>query len=257
MNEKTGPRGRARVTGGATTAKRTVDLFGSIMSYAVRNGLRVDNPVTRFERPETRRRDRVLSPHEYRTLGKALYVLETEGANVVAIRAIRALALTGCRRGEIFGLRRSEIDAHRHCIRFGDTKSGQQVRAIGRVALALLIDAPTKDDHPFVFPASRGDGHLVDAKLFQRACEMAGLEEVTIHTLRHGFASVALELEYSELTIAGLLGHRRHSVTSRYAHHVDRALGTAADRVSALIAARMEGRETEGAEVVNLRHNKG
>ena len=252
VNEKTGPRGRARVTGGATTAKRTVDLFGSIMSYAARNGLRLDNPVARFERPETRRRDRALSPREYRALEKALDVLEAKGANAVAIRAIRAIALTGCRRGEIFGLRRSEIDAHRQCLRFGDTKSGQQVRAIGRAALVLLTEAPAKEGCPFAFPASRGDGHLVDAKVFQRGCEEAGLEGVTIHTLRHGFASVALELEYSELTIAGLLGHRSSSVTSRYAHHVDRALVAAADRISALIAARMEGREAEGADVVPI-----
>ncbi len=55
------------------------------------------------------------------------------------------------------------------------------------------------------------------------------------------------------MTIAGLLGHRSHSVTSRYAHHVDRALVAAADRISAVIKARMEGREEEGARVIELR----
>ena len=63
---KTGPRGLARVTGGETTAARTVDLLGSIFSYAVRSGLRDDNPVRKFERPPARRRDRTLSPEEYR-----------------------------------------------------------------------------------------------------------------------------------------------------------------------------------------------
>ena len=57
----------------------------------------------------------------------------------------------------------------------------------------------------------------------------AGLEEVTMHVLRHSYATVAHELGYSELTIAGLLGHRLGSVTSRYAHHVDHALADAAD----------------------------
>ena len=76
-----------------------------------------------------------------------------------------------------------------------------------------------------------------------------------MHTLRHSYASVALELEYSELTIAGLLGHRSHSVTSRYAHHVDRALVAAADRVSRMIAERMglfAAHATGGIEVIPL-----
>ena len=42
------------------------------------------------------------------------------------------------------------------------------------------------------------------------------------------------------------------SVTSRYTHNVDRALVAAADRISAMIAGRLEGREAEGAEVVEL-----
>jgi len=104
-----------------------------------------------------------------------------------------------------------------------------------------------------VFPAATGGGQLTDAKLFRRICKAAELESVSLHALRHSFASVALELEYSELTIAGLLGHRSHSVTSRYAHHVDRALVAAADRISAVIKTRMEGREEEGARVIELR----
>lgn len=257
VTEKTGFRGVARVTGGDTAAVRAVGLLGSIFSYAVKRKIRPDNPVHGLEKPKGRQRDRTLGVDEYRRLGEALADLENSGANPVAIRAYRVLALTGCRRAEIFGLERSRVDAQHRCLRFGDTKSGQQVRPIGAAALALISAAPAKDDNAYVFPAAWESGHLTDAKVFDRACKIAGLADVSLHTLRHGFATVAHELEYSELTIAGLLGHRRHSVTARYAHHVDRALIAAADRVSALIAARMEGREAEGAEVVHLQHKKG
>ncbi len=238
-DQRTGPRGRARVTGGATTAARSVDLLGSLFSYAVRHGLRPDNPVTRFERPPTRRKDRALIPDEYCRLGEALDALEKEGTNPVAIAAIRALALTGCRRSEIFSLRRDAVDAHRQVLGLADTKVGQQMRPLGVAALTVLNAAAGCEGNPYVFPAAFGDGHLVGVKVFRQAVERAGLQDVTIHTLRHSYASVALELEYSELTIAGLLGHRSHSVTSRYAHHVDRALVAAADRASAVIADRM------------------
>jgi integrase len=69
--------------------------------------------------------------------------------------------------------------------------------------------------------------------------DLGALPDFTLHVLRHSFATVAHEIGYSELTIAGLLGHAQGTVTSRYAHHVDHALSSAADRVSATIAERM------------------
>ena len=258
--EKTGPRGVARVTGGASAASRAVGPLGSIFSYAQRRKIREDNPVSGIEKAADEKRDRTLTPDEYQALGKALETLENDGANQTAITAVRILALTGCRRGEIYGLQRPQVDAHAQCLRLGDTKTGQQVRPIGRAALEALeaqaeAESETEPDNEsfYVFPAARGDGHLRDTRVFHRACEMAKLERVSLHTLRHSFASVALELEYSEMTVAGLLGHRLHSTTTRYTHHVDRALVAAADRVSAVIAARMEGREAVGADVVELR----
>ncbi len=252
VTEKTGPRGVARVSGGDGTARRTVGLLGSIFSYSMKRGVRPDNPVAGVERSPDGKRDRVLNPDEYHCLGEALDTLEHEGVNRVAVVAVRVLALTGGRKGEIFGLRWPEVDAHRQCLRLGDSTTGQQVRPVGRAALEALAETPRKEESPFVFPAGRGEGHLTDTKVFHRACKLAALERVTPHVLRHSFASVALELEYSELTIAGLLGHRSHSVTARYSHHVDRALVAAADRVSALIARRMEGTDEQGAAVVPL-----
>lgn len=250
---KTGPRGRAVVTGGAGTAYRTLSLVSAIFSYAIKLGIRKDNPVRGIERPATGKRDKVLSPDEYKRLGKAMNDQESNGANKVALNAYRALALTGCRRGEIFGLKRSEIDTHRQCLRFGDTKTGAQVRAVGSYVMDILAPLIKDLETGYVFPATRGDKHLTDAKLFKAACDNAKLENVSLHTLRHSFASVGLELEYSELTIAGLLGHRSHSVTSRYSHHVDQALITAADRISAIIERRMAGKQDTGDNVVPLK----
>ncbi len=252
VDVKTGFRGRAIVTGGAGTATRAVILLGSIFTYATKLGIRSDNPARAVEVPPDGKRDRVLSPDEYRRLGKTLDAFEAEGANPAALRGYRVLALTGCRRGEIFGLKKAEVDAHNRCLRLGDTKTGQQVRAIGRAALDLLTLPPVDDESEYVFPAAYGDGHLMNKKLIRRVCKVAKLEGVSLHTLRHSFASVGLELEYSEMTIAALLGHRSHSVTSRYAHHVDRALVAAADRISGVIAKRLAGGKEAAGKVVTL-----
>jgi integrase len=50
---------------------------------------------------------------------------------------------------------------------------------------------------------------------------------------------------YSELTIAGLLGHSSGSVTARYAHIADAALLSAANRVSDIIARALNGENVE------------
>jgi integrase len=85
-----------------------------------------------------------------------------------------------------------------------------------------------------------------------RTCRRASLSGVTVHVLRHSFAAAAAEMGFSELTIAGLLGHSVPGVTARYAHIPDRALLAAADQVSARIAAALDSKAD--AKVIEL-HN--
>jgi integrase len=80
------------------------------------------------------------------------------------------------------------------------------------------------------------------------------LRGVTLHTLRHSFATTANTLGCSEPTIAAMLGHSRGTVTSRYVHVVDDTLLAAADRVSWAIAQAMGG--VQGAEVVNINRDR-
>jgi integrase len=50
--------------------------------------------------------------------------------------------------------------------------------------------------------------------------------------LRHSFVSLAADLGFNEPTIATLLGHTTHSITSRYMHSADAVLLAAADAVA-------------------------
>jgi hypothetical protein len=52
-------------------------------------------------------------------------------------------------------------------------------------------------------------------------------------------------MEFSEFTTAGLLGHKLGSVTSRYAHVVDKSLIMAANKVSLSIEAALNGKVQE------------
>jgi Phage integrase family len=56
--------------------------------------------------------------------------------------------------------------------------------------------------------------------------------DITPNVLRHSFASLAADLGYNEPTIATLLGHKAHSITSSYVHSADAVLLAAADAVA-------------------------
>lgn len=248
---KTGPRGVARVRGGSTAAARAVGLLGSIMSYAVKCHLRTDNPVRGVEKPTDKHRAKALNPVQYHKLGKALNLLLEGETNPYAIHAIRLLAVTGCRRNEIYSLRKDAVDNHHSCFRFEDTKGGEQARPIGNAAFEVLSDVQIRDGSDYVFPAAWGDGHIRDVKVLEKACALAELSGVTAHAFRHAFASVAGELGYSDAVIGVMLGHRSNTVTGRYTHIPDPAGVSAAERVSATILNRMKG-ESEGGKLVKF-----
>ncbi len=67
-------------------------------------------------------------------------------------------------------------------------------------------------------------------------------DDVSPHVFRHSFASVAADLGYSELTIAALIGHKKGSITSKYAHHADAVLLQAADAVADNIRIKMNSK---------------
>jgi len=229
---KTGKHGLARVTGGRGTATRALGLLGALFGFAVRQGLRPDNPVTGVERHAYEPRQRRASEAEYKALGEALRNMP-KTVWPVAIAATKFLALSGWRRGEALALTWAEVDLDTRTARLADTKTGYSLRPLSRESCEVLRALPRLGD--LVFPASIGNDKPMAGyhKIWLRIAAKAGLPaDVTPHILRHSFASVAADLGFSELTIAALIGHKKVSMTSRYAHHADAVLLAAADAVA-------------------------
>ena len=241
-----GHRGRVIVKGGHGTARRTVGLLGGILSFAVSEGIIPFNPARGVKRPADNRRVIHLSRSQYRALGNALYEAERNGANRTAVLGIRLLALTGCRRGEIERLQWPEIDLEGCCLRLSDTKEGNNVRPIGKAARELLRQALSCRVGKYVLPGRLPDQHFKGLpKAWLRILKTSDLS-LTPHGLRHAFASVASALGFTEPTIAAMIGHSSNSTTSRYIHHLDSALVSAADKVSEWIAESMDGDAEQG-----------
>ena len=241
---RAGPRG-GTPSGGEGVAARTVSSLHSIFEHAVRWGKIEYNPARGVRKLASTPRERRLSTAEIARLGTAMRTLAAEGEHPTGLAAIRLLLLTGFRRMECLALQRAWVDAEQRAIRLPETKTGPQMRVVGQAAIDLILAQPVTDGSPYVFPADWGNGHFIGVvRVLERVCGAARLAEVTPHTLRHTFASVAGDLGFSELTIAALLGHAARGVTQRYIH-IDEALRVAADKVSSEIAALLDGQKSD------------
>lgn len=223
--------------GGPGAAARTVGLLAGIFNFAVKRGLRADNPAHGVARPKDKERERYLSPAELDRLGDVLTNLERTGANAAHVAIIRLLLLTGARKNEIARLLWSEVDFELGLLRLGDSKTGQRTIRLGAPAQQLLAGVKRQRSR-WVFP----DPKYADEPVrnldwfFVKARTAANLADLRIHDLRHSFASFAIMGGASLPMIGKLLGHRRVQTTARYAHLADDPLRDAADRVSAAVA---------------------
>ena len=61
--------------------------------------------------------------------------------------------------------------------------------------------------------------------------QLAGLEHVTPHVLRHSFAKQVLDTGTDLVAVAKLLGHERLDTTARYTQPTERDLERAVERL--------------------------
>jgi integrase len=235
--------GLARVTGGQGTAARCLNTLGAIFAYAVRLGLRDDNPVHGVVRFQGKSVKKFLSPDELKALGAAIANAEATQPEAAAI--IRLLALTGARRNEIAHLRWPWVDLHHGVLRLPSSKTGERLIVLGKPAQDLLKMLSTSEGTDLVFPPTRAGKLFEGTSKAWRSIRKAANVSARIHDLRHHFASLAGELGYALPTISALLGHSIPGTTGRYLHHTDSALKAAADRIAAAVSARLEGRSAE------------
>lgn len=241
-------RGVVHVTGGQGTASRTLGLLSAMFAYAVDKGLLEANPCAGVRKFQDRKRERRLTPDEYRALGTALAAgvaqaprkgppkkgEQAGGVQPGAVAAVRFLALTGWRSGEALHLCWTDVNLPGRTAILADSKTGRSIRALSRAACAVLEAQPRVKGVDLVFPPSRGDGTMTGfRKSWLRVAALAELpDDISPHTLRHSFASEGGDLGKSEATIGALLGHKQHSITGRYVHLADALLLGAADDVA-------------------------
>jgi integrase len=270
---------RIIVKGGEGAARRTVRLFGGILTYAIGREYISENPRRGVKIGKDNANERYLYGDELRRLGDALREAETaglpwqfnEGAKTkhrpknadtlrevidpYAIAAVRLLLLTGCRLGEILTLEWSQVDLERGFLRLPDSKTGKKNVILGAPALKLLADIPRVRDNPYVIVGEAKGKPRSDLKRpWRRVTAHAGLQGLRLHDLRHSFASMGAASGMGLPIVGKLLGHASPSTTARYAHLADDPLRRASDSIANSINAAM-GVVPDASNVVSL--NKG
>jgi integrase/recombinase XerD len=162
-------------------------------------------------------------------------VLFLESVSSLKSRAALTTAYAaGLRASEVAGVRVADIDSARGVILVRHGKGGKD-RHVMLSPQLLGIPRPTT----YLFPG-RDQERPIDPTVLHAACrsavKAAGLtKRVTLHTLRHSFATHLLENGTDIRIIQVLLGHNNLSSTARYtqvATHTIRATPSPFDRLS-------------------------
>jgi len=148
----------------------------------------------------------------------------------IAMDWMREVALfavsTGMRASEILTLTWAQVDEHqRHAwVSHGRAKS-KRARAVPLNADALAVLQRRRGIHPtLVFTREAMPGRAVgtisqvDARMFERACRAAGINDFRFHDLRHTWASWHVQAGTPLMVLKELGGWERIEMVQKYAH---------------------------------------
>ena len=165
--------------------------------------------------------------HEPRKLPVVLRVEEVEwlldAAPGLKYKAALSVAYgAGLRAAEVISLKVSDIDSKRMIIRVEQGKGGKDRNVMLSPSLLDLLRTWWKAARPqgWLFPG-RDPAQPMTTRQLNRAChaaaQMAGINKrVSLHTLRHSFATHLLEQNIDIRVIQVLLGHAKLDTTALY-----------------------------------------
>ncbi|MDA8222880.1 tyrosine-type recombinase/integrase [Desulfosporosinus sp.] len=147
-------------------------------------------------------------------------------------RAILMLTYSaGLRVSEVVSLKVMDIDSKRMLIHVRQGKGRKDRYSILSKNALDTLRTYAKEYHPseWLFPGDRLGSHLTERtaqKVFESAYKRAGIKkDVSIHSLRHAFATHLLESGTDLRYIQELLGHKNSKTTEVYTHVSQKDLG--------------------------------
>jgi integrase len=198
--ELTKMRGRS----GPEAANHARAALSALFAWVIREGLCESNPVIGTEKPaKATARDRVLSDRELAEIWHGLP--ENDYGRIVKL-----LILTGSRREEIAGLRRSEIDFenHRLALPRERTKNGRpHLIPLTAAALSVLKAIPMREGRDLVFGGRGGGFSGWSAAKTALDAKLEGVAPWRLHDIRRTVATGMAELGIQAHIVEAVLNH--------------------------------------------------
>jgi integrase/recombinase XerD len=210
------------------TTGRLVSSLKRFFQFAVREGLRGDDPAVDLESPKVPRSlPKSLSEAEVEAL---LAAPEVESAPGLRDRAmLETLYASGLRVSELVGLKTVQVSLDMGVVRVLGKGSKERLTPLGEEAVEW-IQRYQKEGRPGLLGARKSDALFVTSRggpmtrqafwgLVKRHAMKAGIgRAISPHTLRHAFATHLINHGADLRVVQLLLGHSDISTTQIYTH---------------------------------------
>jgi integrase/recombinase XerD len=210
------------------TTGRLVSSLKRFFQFAVREGLRADDPAVDLESPKLPRSlPKSLSEAEVESLLAAPDVASAQGVRDRAM--LETLYASGLRVSELVGLRTVQVSLDMGVVRVLGKGSKERLTPLGEEAVAWIVRYQ-KEGRPQLLGARKSDALFVTARgtpmtrqafwaLVKRHASKAGIgRAISPHTLRHAFATHLINHGADLRVVQLLLGHSDISTTQIYTH---------------------------------------
>ncbi len=184
----------------AKTVRNINQVISSAMDLAVAQKIIIENPTNTCELPKVEHKEMLTIPAEQ----LQAFLQEAKATGVYEMYYIELA--TGLRRGELLGLKWTDIDWKNGIIKVrrqvarvnGEiveaplkTKNSYRAVSISPQAVEVLREQKKKTNDEYVFPSPNGGPISPDSvnNMLKRVLERAGVPKVRFHDLRHTFAS--------------------------------------------------------------------
>lgn len=256
----------------ASTVNQVRSALSRVFEAAIRHRLTTDNPVRRTKKLRPQYGESLNVEEPWNVDECRLALIATAGTPFEAF--LHVAVLTGLRRGEILGLRWSDIDfgagvirvrhqliegvaadaskGYRRSLQLTEPKTdaGRRVVAMDEELAKVLsrhqvnqeftraacdVEWPSED---YVFRTDTGEPHWPSnfSKKFRAFLASSGLRHIRIHDVRHSFAQNCLALGVDLPSLSRAMGHSSLAVTNDvYGRSVPQLADRATERLSAHI----------------------
>ena len=218
----------------AKTVRNINQVISSAMDFAVAQKILSENPCKAVALPKLEHKEMQTIPAEQ----LQAFLQEAKATGVYEMYYIELA--TGLRRGELLGLKWTDIDWKNGIIKVRrqiarvdgkivesplKTENSYRAVSISPLAIEVLQEQKKKTNDQYVFPSPNGGPISPDSvnNMLKRVLERAGIPKVRFHDLRHTFATIALQnggRHQDCVRHAGTLLRRLHPGHLRTCHHL-------------------------------------